>query len=193
MQVHLRNVNFNIQCKGTQEFSEGGFTPVRAFVWAEVLWPSQPNGVMWSAVNLPNHSFTGHAYFSKQLTSIVHILYQKRQLPFLNQQKGENDHRKYFKVKSPQKNVIHLAGVEPAPLITSRMCIQPSHRGLQPIRACHAYGLSEIKLKTRLVINVNRIISLMQTITTTKNIFWLLILSGALQKYSDIIYSSVKM
>ena len=27
----------------------------------EVLLPSQPNGVMSSAVSLPNHMFTGHA------------------------------------------------------------------------------------------------------------------------------------
>ena len=33
--------------------------------------PSQPNGVMSSAVSLPNHTFTGQS--SKQLTSIVHI------------------------------------------------------------------------------------------------------------------------
>ena len=26
-----------------------------------VLWPSQPNGVMSSAVSLPNHTFTGQA------------------------------------------------------------------------------------------------------------------------------------
>ena len=31
------------------------------FVCVEVLWPSQPNGVMLSAVNLPNHTFTGQA------------------------------------------------------------------------------------------------------------------------------------
>ena len=31
------------------------------FVCVEVLWPSQPNGVMWSAVSLPNHTFTGQA------------------------------------------------------------------------------------------------------------------------------------
>ena len=30
-------------------------------VCVEVLWPSQPNGVMSSAVNLPNHTFTGQA------------------------------------------------------------------------------------------------------------------------------------
>ena len=40
----------------------------------EVLRPSQPNGVMSSVVSLPNHTFTGQAYTSKRLTSIVHIL-----------------------------------------------------------------------------------------------------------------------
>ena len=44
------------------------------FVCFEVLWPSQPNGVMWSTVSLPNHTFTGQAYSYKLLTSIVHIL-----------------------------------------------------------------------------------------------------------------------
>ena len=31
------------------------------FFCVEVLWPSQPNGVMSSAVSLPNHTFTGQA------------------------------------------------------------------------------------------------------------------------------------
>ena len=31
------------------------------FVCVEVLRPSQPNGVMWTGVNLPNHTFTGQA------------------------------------------------------------------------------------------------------------------------------------
>ena len=44
------------------------------FVCVEVLRPSQPNGVMSSAVSLPNHTFTGQASSSKRLTSIVHIL-----------------------------------------------------------------------------------------------------------------------
>ena len=44
------------------------------FVCVEVLRPSQPNGVMSSAVSLPNHTFTGQAKSSKWLTSIVHIL-----------------------------------------------------------------------------------------------------------------------
>ena len=44
------------------------------FVCVEVLRPSQPNGVMSSAVSLPNHTFTGQAKSSKWLTSNVHIL-----------------------------------------------------------------------------------------------------------------------
>ena len=39
-----------------------------------VLRPSQPSGVMSSMISLPNHTFTGQAYSSKRLTSIVHIL-----------------------------------------------------------------------------------------------------------------------
>ena len=31
------------------------------FFCVEVLWSSQPNGVMSSAVSLPNHTFTGQA------------------------------------------------------------------------------------------------------------------------------------
>ena len=34
---------------------------LRSFVCVEVLRPSQPNGVMLSAVSLPNHTFTGQA------------------------------------------------------------------------------------------------------------------------------------
>ena len=47
---------------------------VCVFVCIEVLRASQPNGVMSSAVSLPNHKFTGQAQSSKRLTSIVHIL-----------------------------------------------------------------------------------------------------------------------
>ena len=31
------------------------------FVCVEVLWPSQPNGVISSVISLPNHTFTGQA------------------------------------------------------------------------------------------------------------------------------------
>ena len=44
------------------------------FVCVEVLWPSQPNGVMSSMVSFPNHTFTGQALSSMRLASIVHIL-----------------------------------------------------------------------------------------------------------------------
>ena len=44
------------------------------FVCVEVLRPSQPNGVMSSAVSLPNHTFTGQAYSSRRLTRIMLIL-----------------------------------------------------------------------------------------------------------------------
>ena len=44
------------------------------FLCVEVFRPSQPNGVMSSAVSLPNYTFTGQAQSSKRLISIVHIL-----------------------------------------------------------------------------------------------------------------------
>ena len=54
----------------------------------EVLQPNQPSGVMSSLVSLPKHT--------KQLTSTWK---QKLTLlPFLNQRKGENDHRKYLMI-----------------------------------------------------------------------------------------------
>ena len=34
---------------------------VEVFVCVDVLRPTQPNGVMSSAVSLPNHTFTGQA------------------------------------------------------------------------------------------------------------------------------------
>ena len=35
--------------------------PLEEFVCVEVLWPSQPNGVMLSTVKLPNYTLTGQA------------------------------------------------------------------------------------------------------------------------------------
>ena len=63
-----------------------------------VLQPSQPNGIMSSTVNLPNHTFTGQAQSTKRLTSIVHSFARNWQLAFLNQQKGENDCSKNFMI-----------------------------------------------------------------------------------------------
>ena len=58
--------------------SEGTFSVVVAHfmfvcVCVEVLRPSQPSGVLSSAVSLPKHTFTGQAKSSKQLSSIVYI------------------------------------------------------------------------------------------------------------------------
>ena len=50
-----------------EDTSSGGATHMKtqqlqikgSFICVEVSWPSQPNGVMSSAVSLPNHTFTG--------------------------------------------------------------------------------------------------------------------------------------
>ena len=44
-----------------QMHREANLTLPFLFVCVEVLRPSQPNGVMSSAVSLPNHTFTGQA------------------------------------------------------------------------------------------------------------------------------------
>ena len=72
------------------------------FVCVEVLRPSQPNGVMSSAVSLNQ----------------------------LNQRKGENDRRKHFMINLHEKMLPTSAGVEPAiswSPVGRR--IQLSHRG----------------------------------------------------------------
>ena len=43
------------------EFNSYSVCIVRLFVCVQVLRPSQPNGVMSSAVSLPNHTFIGQA------------------------------------------------------------------------------------------------------------------------------------
>ena len=68
--MHLIILNNNICLIYVSEWS----LRYGLFVCVEVLRPSQPNGVMSSAVSLPNHTFTGKAQSSKRLTSIVHIL-----------------------------------------------------------------------------------------------------------------------
>ena len=58
------------------------------FVCVEVLRPSQPNGVMSSTVNLPDHTFTGQDQSSKRLTSMVHILSPETDNYLLESAKG---------------------------------------------------------------------------------------------------------
>ena len=44
-----------------KKFMDGRMPYPVTFVCVEVLRPSQPSGVMSSAVSLPNHMFTGQA------------------------------------------------------------------------------------------------------------------------------------
>ena len=53
----LNKVSFPCWCTTGSSFPAG----VCLFVCVEVLRPSQPNGVISSAVSLPNHTFTGQA------------------------------------------------------------------------------------------------------------------------------------
>ena len=62
----------NTEVSGKMDYANSA--DLDQFVCVEVLRPSQPNGVMLSAVSLLNHTFTRQAYSSKRLTSIVHIL-----------------------------------------------------------------------------------------------------------------------
>ena len=56
---HLQTVQSQIlQEQSDQDLQ---FAIPLSFVCVEVLQPSQPNGVMSSAVSLPNHTFTGQA------------------------------------------------------------------------------------------------------------------------------------
>ena len=62
----------------------------------EVLWPTQPNGVMLSTNSLPNHTFTGQAKSSKWLTSIVHILRKKLTTALFESAEGREWQKKIF-------------------------------------------------------------------------------------------------
>ena len=56
---------YDRQMDGHNNFQNESITTHKSvkvlFVCVEVLRPSQPNGVMSSAVSLPNHTFTGQA------------------------------------------------------------------------------------------------------------------------------------
>ena len=53
--------NESFQQNHTKKSKNSDCSFVSSFVCVEVLWPSQPNGVMSSAVSLPNHTFIGQA------------------------------------------------------------------------------------------------------------------------------------
>ena len=60
MQMH-KEANLTLLYKGQMSMYDHYFSNFGRFVCVEVLRPSQPNGVMSSAVSLPNHMFTGQA------------------------------------------------------------------------------------------------------------------------------------
>ena len=55
----VRNVPKSVDFHKSNEYNSS--TLKTMFVCVAVLRPSQPNGVMSSAVSLPNHTFTGQA------------------------------------------------------------------------------------------------------------------------------------
>ena len=67
----IRNLTFQINWKNTISLNSAEIIIV-CLCWA--FTARQPSGVMLSAVSLPNQEFTGQAWSSKRLTSIVHIL-----------------------------------------------------------------------------------------------------------------------
>ena len=85
---------------------------------------------MSRAVSLQATLFLGQAWSSKLLTSTcAHYLTKNWQLPILNQQKGDNDLKKYFMINLHERMLQDLLAIEPVTsLITSWMCIRLSNR-----------------------------------------------------------------
>ena len=106
---------------------------VGLFVCVEVLRSSQPNG------HVKHGQFTlSHFYWAGLVLKAINqycanSFARNLQLPFLNQQKEENDCRKYFMIKSPRQNVADPAGVETRNLLSTNRTtrIQMNHRGRQ--------------------------------------------------------------
>ena len=73
MQIQIKLTDLDLHCKGRVHplllllllllliLGSAGQGLINKALCVEVLWPSQPNGVMLSAVSLPNHTFTGQA------------------------------------------------------------------------------------------------------------------------------------
>ena len=96
---------------------------------------------MSSAVSFPNHTLLGR--LSQAVNQYcAHSFARNRQLPFLNQRKGENDRRKYFMINLHERMLPTSAGVEPATSWSPvGRRIQLSHRGrpFQVLRKKNAY------------------------------------------------------
>ena len=117
---------------------------VDLFVCVEVLRPSQPNGVMSSAVSLPNHMFTEQAVLETVNQYCAHSFTRNWQLPFLNQRKEENDRRKYFMINLHKRMLHYLGGGRTCDLlVSSRTRIQLSHWGL-PLLEVTTFGHEKV-------------------------------------------------
>ena len=75
------------------------------FVCVEILRPYQPIRVMSSVVSLPNNTFSSEGFKSSKwlISTCAHSFGRNWQMPFLNQQKGENDHRKYVMINCHER------------------------------------------------------------------------------------------
>ena len=86
--------------------------------------------VMSSVVSLPKYTFPGQAQSSKHITSTcAHSFARNWQILFLTQWKGENDHRKYFRMNLRKRMLPDSVGSK---LMTSWSPVGPasdSNRG----------------------------------------------------------------
>ena len=98
------------------------------FFCVEVLLPSQPKRVMSSAVSLSCQTYSWAGLVLQAVKQYLCTLSFSRnwQLPFLNRQKGENDHRKYFMINLYERMLLDPAGSNRGPL---------SHQGRQMMKA----------------------------------------------------------
>ena len=84
------------------------------FVCVEIFMAQSTQLVMLSTVSLPNHFYWAGLVLFAVNQYCAHSFARNWQLLFLNQRRGENDHSKYFTIKSPRRNVANPAGVEHA-------------------------------------------------------------------------------
>ena len=76
--------------------------------------PVNPMGSCRAQSSLPNHTFTGQAKSTKQLTNIVYILSPETD-NFLNQRRWENNSRKYFMISLYERMLPTQQGSSPQP------------------------------------------------------------------------------
>ena len=81
-----------------------------SFICVEVWRLSQPIRVMSSVVSLPSHIFSWAGLVLWEICA--YSFARNWELPYLNQVKGENDHRKYFMINLHNWILPDLAGIK---------------------------------------------------------------------------------